>query len=180
MSVTAPGGEVTAEQPPGTRRGGAARDVLVVLGSMLVLAVVAGVAWRLLVHPAEFTAVRGGVEMDELELGKRFSADGWYVVLAAVLGLPAGVALTWWRSRDALLTSLLLVVGSALAAAVTALVGHLLGPPDPETVLAAGRIGARAPAQLTVSATSAYLAWPIAVLLGSLLVLWSKPLEPEL
>ncbi|MGN6132346.1 MAG: hypothetical protein ACTHOK_18560 [Nocardioidaceae bacterium] len=158
---------------------GAGTDALLVVGCLAALGVVCGVLWWLAVDPAEFTKLKGGGAMGEAQLGKRFNADGWYVVLALVPGFVAGLALTWWRSRDPLLTSGLLVVGAAAAAAVMAYVGHLLGPPDPNAVLAAGKVGAHAAVQLGVAAWTAYLAWPIGVLAGALLVLWSKPLEPR-
>ncbi len=150
-------------------------DALVVVGSLALLGVVCGLLWWLAVNPAEFTELKGGGAMGEVQLGKRFNADGWYVVLALVPGFLAGLALSWWRSRDPLLTSGLLLVGAVAAAAVMALVGHLVGPPNPDAVLAGGKIGAHAPVQLAVTAWSAYLAWPIGVLAGALLVLWSQP-----
>jgi hypothetical protein len=171
---------VLGPPPRAGRRGGALSDVLVVLGSMLVLGLVCGLLWWLLVNPAEFTKMRAGGAMGEVQLGRRFDVDGWYVVLGLLGGLVAGVALMWWRSRDALLTAGLLVVGAVLAATVTAVVGRLLGPGDPQARLEAARIGAHVPVRLVVDAWTAYLAWPIGVLVGALLVLWSKPLEPEL
>ena len=79
--------------------------------------------------------------------------------------------LTWWRSRDPLLTSLLLVLGAVLAAAVMALTGHLLGPGDPATALREAKVGAQVPLRLEVDTFSVYLVWPIAVLAGALVVL---------
>lgn len=167
------------EEPPRASRRGAGADALAVLGCLLVLGVVCGVLWWLLVDPAEFTKLRSGGAMGEVELGKRFAADGWYAVLAFLAGLPAGAVLTWWRSRDPLLTTGLLVGGSVLAAAAMALTGHLLGPGDPTAALAAGKVGVRVPTQLAVTARTAYLLWPIGVLAGSLLVLWSKAPESD-
>jgi hypothetical protein len=152
---------------------------VLLVGALAALGVLCGVLWWLAVDPAEFTKLHGGAAMGEVQLGKRFNADGWYVVLALVPGFVAGLVLTWWRSRDPLLTSGLLVAGSVAAAAVMAFVGHLLGPPDPSTVLASGDVGTRAAVQLGVTAWTAYLAWPVGVLAGALLVLWSKPLEPR-
>ena len=160
--------------PRGTDRGALRRDAVAVLGCLLVLGVLCGVAWSLLVSPAEFTKLRNGASMSEVQLGRRFAADGLYVVLAGVAGLVAGVALTWWRSRDPLLTSVLLVVGSALAAAAMALTGHLLGPGDTAAALAAVPVGAHVPEPLDVDVFTVYLAWPIALLAGVLLVLLGR------
>ena len=182
-----------AGSEPGRPRGGALDgplgDLVVVLGTFAVLGVLAGIAWWLLVDPAEFTKLRAGGSMGEVELGKRFGADGWYVVVAVVAALPAGVAFTWWRSRDYLLTGVLVLVGSVLAAVACAVTGLLLGPGNPDVALAAAPLGAHVPVRLEVAPelrvaglplSSVFLAWPISALVGALLVLWSKPLEPEL
>lgn len=157
-----------------------AGDVVAVLGTFAVLGAVCGVAWWLVVDPAVYTkAADGGAVMSELEMAKRFRADGWYAVLAVVAGFLAGLVVTAWRSRDQLLTTLLLVPGAAAAAVVSAAVGRLLGPEPHETVLARAAEGARVPVELTVSSAAIYLLWPVAVLAGAVLVLWSSPRVPR-
>lgn len=158
--------------------GGARSDVVVLLGTFVGLGVLGGVLWWLLVDPAEFTLAPGGGAMGELELSKRFNADGWYSVIAIVLGFLSGLLLTWWRSRDYRLTTVLLVVGAALAAGVMALTGGLLGPGDPDAALEGARRGDTVPVELVVTAEVSYLLWPIAVLAGALMVLWSSPGPP--
>lgn len=166
--------------PAAGTAGGPAADIAAVLGSYLVLGLVGGVLWWLLVDPAMFTKVGGGGgSMGELQLAQRFAGDGWYAVIAAVGGLVAGVALTWWRMRDLLLTTVLLLVGAGIAAAVMAVTGHLLGPGDPDAALAAAAPGAHVPVPLTVHAKAGYLVWPIASLVGALVVLWSPPRDAE-
>jgi hypothetical protein len=150
---------------------------MIVIGSFVLLGVLAGVLWWLLVSPAEFTKLPSGGSMGEVDLGRQFNADGWYVVIAAVLGLVSGLALTWWRSRDPLLTSLLLIPGSAAAAVLMALTGHLLGPGPTRAALAAAKVGARVPERLDVDTIVVYLTWPIAVLLGALVVLLGKDVD---
>ncbi|HET6624842.1 MAG TPA: hypothetical protein VFG63_00495 [Nocardioidaceae bacterium] len=160
-------------------RGGAGavgRDLAVVLGCYLVLGLVCGLLWWLLVDPASFTKVKaGGGSMGEVELGKRFNGDGWFAVIGGVAGVASGVALTWWRSRDFLLTTVLLLLGAALAAAAMAVTGHALGPGDPDAALAAAKAGTHVPIELEVTAKASYLVWPIAALIGSLVVLWTPP-----
>ena len=158
----------------------AGRDAVAVLGSFLVLGTVAGVVWWLVTDPAEFSPTSdGGGAMGESELAKRFAVDGWYSVSAAVAGFIGGLALTAWRSRDHRLTTLLLVPAAGLAAAVAALVGRLLGPDDPDAVLATAARGQGVPVELTVTAAACYLVWPIAALAGALMVLWSSPRSHE-
>lgn len=165
-----------------TRRGlpeGPWGDVVVVSVTYVLLGVVCGVLWWLLVDPASFTKLDEGGSMGELDLTKRFNADGWYAVLALVAGVLSGGLLTWWRSRDFRFTTVLIVLGSCVAAAVMALVGRSLGPEDPDRTLAAVDIGQQVPVELMVSAKAGYLVWPMAVLIGALLVLWSPPKEAD-
>lgn len=149
-------------------------DVVVVLATYLVLGVLGAVAWWLLWDPAMFTKVNAGGAMGEVELAKRFDADAWYAVLAAGSGLVAGSVLMWWRRRDYLLTTALIVVGAGVAAVLMALLGGLLGPPDPDPVLAAAKAGVEVPVRLEVTAKATYLVWPIASMIGALIVLWSS------
>lgn len=171
-------GPEEAGPTPSAARAGLLADAAWVLGTFVVLGILGGLVWWLLVDPAMFTKARnGGLAMGEAELGKRFAADGWFVVIAAVLGLLSGSALTWWRSRDFLATTVLLVVGSVVATGLMTLVGRLLGPGDPARLAASADVGDRLPMQLAVTADVAYLVWPIAVLVGALFVLWSPPTE---
>lgn len=184
MSSRAGDAVVTAEPGvPGpaspTARSGLLADAAWVLGTFVALGLLGAALWWLLADPALFTKARsGGLAMGEAQLGKRFATDGWFVVIAAVLGLLAGTTLTWWRSRDVLATCALVGVGSIVATAVMALVGRVLGPADPASLVAAAGVGDRVPMQLAVTASVAYLVWPVAVLAGTLFVLWSPPTEP--
>nr|WP_297413562.1 hypothetical protein [uncultured Nocardioides sp.] len=158
------------------RRPGPLDDVVAVLGVYVLLGLLAAVAWWVLWEPALFTkAEGGGLGMGEDQLGRRFNADGWYAVIAAVCGLVSGTALSWWRGRDPLLTSVLVLGGSIVAAGVMAVVGGWLGPPDPTTVVASVEVGATVPSELAVDATVCYLVWPVTALIGCLIVLWSPP-----
>jgi hypothetical protein len=153
------------------RSRGVLRECALVLGGMLVLGVLCGVLWWLLVDPAAYTKLRDGGVMQEEDLSRQFSADGVYVVIAAVSGLAGGLVLTWWRTRDVLVTCVLLILGTVVAAAAMELTGHLLGPGDPGAALAAAEVGGRVPERLDVDAFTVYLAWPVSALLGALVVL---------
>jgi hypothetical protein len=161
--------------------------VAVVLGGLAVLGVMCGVVWSLVVTPAEFTRLPNGLAMNENALGAQFGADGWYAVIAVIAAVPAGIVLTWWRSRDALWTAALLVLGALVAAVLMAAVGHLLGPADPRDALAAAKVGTKVPESLSLGVrpvtpigaylketATFYLAWPVGVLAGCLAVLLTR------
>jgi hypothetical protein len=165
-----------------SREPAAVRDAVVVLGVFLAVGLVCALAWWLLVDLPVYTSTgRGEGAMEQVELAKRFNADGWYAVLGAVGGFLAGLGLTWWRSRDYLRTVGLLLPGAGIGAATTALVGGLLGPDDPRVALATAARGEAVPVALQLSADVAYLVWPIAALAGALMVLWSStgPARPD-
>lgn len=168
---------------PGSSRA-AARDVAAVLGGLAVLGVLCGGLWSLVVTPAELTRVPNGLALNETALGSQFGADGWYAVIAVIAAFLAGIVLTWWRSRDALLTAALLVLGALVAAALMAVVGHLLGPADPRDALDAAKVGTKVPESLSLGVLPVtplgpylkqtamfYLAWPVGALAGCLAVL---------
>ena len=163
------------EAPAGTEARTAARSpartVVALLVTFVVLGAVCGAAWSQLVTPAEFTKVAAGGSMGEDQLGREFGADGWYVVIALAVGLLTGVLVTGRLVRAPLRAVGVVVVGSCLTALVCAVVGRLLGPADPGPVLAAVRVGAHVPQQVRVDAVAVYLVWPLAALLGALLVL---------
>ena len=71
-------------------------------------------------------------------------------MIAAVAGLVAGLVLTWWRvARPAAHQPAAGRSASALAAAVMALTGHLLGPGDPSAALAAAAMRRAVPVALS-------------------------------
>ncbi len=151
--------------------GTTARSLATALLAFAVVGAVCGAVWSQLVTPAEFTKVAAGGSMGEDQLGREFGADGWYVVIALAVGVVAGVLVTARLTRTPLRAVGLVVVGAGVAALVCAQVGRLLGPADPGPVLAAARAGAHVPQQVEVDAVVVYLVWPLAALVGALLVL---------
>ena len=63
-----------APSPAGPEARGLARDAAVVVGTLLALAVVAGLLWPQLVDPVEFVRTQEGVVTDEVALAHRSHA----------------------------------------------------------------------------------------------------------
>ena len=151
------------------------RDVLIVLLGFGVGAVGVGVLWPQLVDPVVVTRAEAGLLTDEVALGDRFDNVGWYALLSGGCAVLLGVVLSLWRRSHEVVTLLAIVTGACLAAWLSARVGTWVGPGDPEAVLAAAEVGATAPDRVTLTADVAYLVWPIAALIGCVVVLFSRP-----
>lgn len=154
-----------------TEDGSAARDVLVVAAWWLVVGLLAGVAWWQLAPGIVATRADGGVVLDSTQLERQVGVDGWFALLALGGGLLSGAVLTWWRRSSPALVVVLVVVGALLAGLVAQQLGVLLGPPDPEPLLARRDVGATAPLDLRLQASGLIWAWPACAALGALAVL---------
>lgn len=169
MTGTAP-----AESPAsaGSRRDAVLRDAAVILGWFAVLGIVAGLVWWQVTPLAEWTRTKDSASMDERMLARPISVDGWFFLIAAVGGLVSGAVLTVWRTRDPVLTVILIAVGAGLASALMYLVGHQLGPGPLKEALEQASVGQKVPIPLAPAAHGVYLVWPVAAMFTSLAVLW--------
>jgi hypothetical protein len=155
--------------------GNVVRDVLVVLAAFVVAAIVVGVAWPMVVDPVVVERTEDGLLTDEVALGDRFDAVGWYALLSGGAGLLLGAILVSIRRAHEVMTLLAVLVGACAASWLAAGIGTWLGPDDPNQVLADAEIGATAPERVVLTAEVAYLVWPISAVIGSAVVLWSQP-----
>ncbi len=149
------------------------RDVVVVLAAFVVAGVAVGLLWPQLVEPVTVTRSEVGLTTGEVALAHRFDQDAWYSVLGGGAALLLGVVLTLWRRAHEAATLFAVAVGALLGAWVSATVGNAAGPEAAEMTLADAELGATAPDQVLVTADAAYLAWPLAAVLGAVVVLWA-------
>jgi MFS superfamily sulfate permease-like transporter len=165
----------TPETPasPPADRDAVVRDVLVVLTAFLVASVAVGLVWAQVVEPVTVTRSEAGLQTGELALSHRFDHDAWYSLLGGGAALLLGVGLTLWRRAHETATLVAVVLGALLAAWVSSVVGTATGPEAADVVLADARSGTSAPDQVVVTADAAHLAWPLAAVLGAVLVLWA-------
>jgi hypothetical protein len=156
--------------------GSLVRTAFLVLLAYAVLGVLAGVVWEWIWTPPGQVVQRHQVFYDSYaSLRRVFTGTGLYVLVGAVASalLALGVALLA-RGRE-LFTLLLVVVGSAVAAALMWKVGTMLGPGDPATLAAHTVKRTSVPGPLAVEGKSPYLVWPMASLLVLSLVFFARP-----
>jgi hypothetical protein len=155
---------------PSHGRSGRGVVVLQFVLAVLVLAGVgalAGVVWEWVWSPAVgVVADHQWVAEDEAGLRGQFSGTGWFVVVATVAGLVAGVVVALFLDRVPLLTLLAVVVGSVVGTWLMLHVGSALGPPDPDHLARTAKGGTHLPAQLEVSRRSPWIALPAGALVG--------------
>jgi hypothetical protein len=142
-----------------------------VVAALAAVGALAGVVWQWIWTPTIGVVVdHHWTAGDALGLQHEFSGTGWYVIVALVAGLVAGVAVALLVDRVPLLTLAAVVVGSALAAWLMLVVGTALGPPDPDVAARTADDGTRLPMQLSVTGHSPWVALPSGALIGLLFV----------
>lgn len=161
----------TTEPDEAARRGlfaagGPWRTILLVLLAYAVVGAVAGVVWEWVWTPPGQVIEKHQVFFDSYaSLRRVFSGTGLYVLVGAVASaLLAFAVCVLTRGRE-LLVLALVIIGSALAAALMWRVGTLLGPADPASLAAHTTGRDQVPGELTVQGKSPYLIWPFVSLI---------------
>lgn len=159
-------------------------DVARVLGVVVGLALwgtVAGVVWEWVWTPVHGVAVDHAWSPGTATgLQGEFDGTGWYVVVAVLAGLVGGLVAALVAPRPPLLTLLVVVAGSALAAWLMLAVGTALGPADPAPLAKRAADGTPLPSALTVSGCSPFAAFPIGALIGLVVVFLGRvPRHPR-
>lgn len=145
--------------------------IVVVLG---LVGVLAGVVWEWVWSPPTGVVFRDRWVLQPSGPDVGFAGTGWYVVVASLAGLLAAAAIGWLARRDEVATLVAVVIGSVLAGWLMLVVGHALGPADPQ-VLAVGKDDFTAlPSDLRVAGdepllglgSSPFVAFPAGALVG--------------
>lgn len=141
----------------------------VALASIAVLAMglVAGLVWLWLAEPAQWVVRDNGIALTEGAAKGQFSVIVLFVGLGVVGSLLAGAGIGWTLQDLGWSITPLVIVLTTIAALIAWRIGVELGPADPATV--GGAVGDKISAPLEVDALAAFLAWPIAGLLGVVL-----------
>ena len=142
------------------------RRALVVLVTFAAAGALAGVLWHWVWTPPTGVAVGGEFLLDQAGVREAFTGTAWYALIAIGTGLLLGVVLALALQRWEVVTLVLVLLGSALAAFLMYAVGTALGPPDPAPVAAAADDLTPIPDDLSVSGVSPFLALPGGALVG--------------
>jgi DivIVA domain-containing protein len=162
--------------------GSPVRTVLLVLLAYAALGAVAGVVWETIWTPPGQVVAQHQVFFDSYaSLRRVYTGTGLYVLVAAVASVLVSLVVALLARGRELLTLVLVIVGSAIAALVMLKVGTMLGPADPASI--ARHTVERTPVhgQLTVEGKtlwgvkSPYLIWPMASLLVLAMVFFAWP-----
>jgi hypothetical protein len=146
-------------------------DLALVLVVFAALGAVGAVLWHQLVHLPHYTRTAAGGSMDQVQLTRVIGIDGWFFVLALVLGLLGGAALLLVRPAEPVEMVVLVALGAAFASWLMLHLGLQLGPGDPGAALRAAATGTDVPVRLKPQASGVEYAWPIGAVLGALVIL---------
>lgn len=147
-------------------------DALIVFGWFAVAGVIGALVWWQATPLPKVRKTAEGAVYDNNALVSQVGIDGWFFVIALVLGLVSGVVLLAWRSRNPVLMVLLVALGAGLASWLMIHLGLALGPGEETAALSGAPNGTRVSMQLDLHATGVAWIWPIAALLGALVQLW--------
>lgn len=163
---------VLNDAPPVPARPTTTRRVIVASLVMLLLGIVAGLAWVQLAHPAEWEARDGGLVLTEAAARGQFSVIVVFVLIGALVSLLWGWGATWALPDLGWLAIPVVVALTVLAAVIAWRIGVELGPPPPGSV-ANVSVGDRLPAQLSIDGVAPFLVWPIFGLVGVIGATWA-------
>lgn len=144
---------------------------LLVLVVFALCGAAAGLIWHWWWTPSSGFVVAGTWLRDTDGVRRAFATDGQYVVLGVLGGALAALTTARLVRGRELAGLAVMLVGSALAAWLTVLIGGALGPADPQSLADGLPDGSELPAALILSSWSPWLAWPAGALIG-MTVLW--------
>ncbi|MCW2829743.1 MAG: hypothetical protein JWP31_435, partial [Aeromicrobium sp.] len=151
---------------------------LVILAlAALPLGLAAGLTWLWLAEPARWEVRSNGIVLTEAAAKGQFSVVVTFIAIGAVVSLAWALCSALVLRDTGWVTTPFVIVLTVVAAVIAWGVGVTLGPPDPASVTGTS-IGDRIPSSLGVD-VAAFLAWPLAGLVGLLIGTWATALRDE-
>jgi hypothetical protein len=159
-------------------RQGSGRLLLVLLALVVLTAVVVA-AWVALADPPRWQVTERGIVLTEQASARQLGVELVFVALGATASLVWGGLVGGVLRHLGWATVPLACVGTLLASLGAWRLGVLLGPDGPRAAVDP-RLGQEILAQLAVDSPAAFLVWPIAALVGLLLVTWATDRRPAI
>ncbi|HSN43609.1 MAG TPA: hypothetical protein VLR88_06095 [Propionibacteriaceae bacterium] len=139
----------------------------------LVVGALSGVLWNWIVDlPSYEVHDDGSATITERAITEVFSADAHFSLIGVLVGLLVGWLGWKWFSRLGWPVSLVVMVGSLLAAVVCWQVGEAIGPGEFAARVSSAQSGDRVPIAFELTSPSAFFVWMMAALAPVLL--WSS------
>ncbi len=153
--------------PASSRASGLRADAVTLLSvgaSGLLLGPLAGLVWYAVAPRPVLVVASDGLRYTDSAPAAFFGADGWFTVIATVVGLLTGIAVFVWRGRTGLPALLGLLLSCALGTFLAWRFGEYLGgrsvPTDAQAT--ASKIGTHVTARLRLRSQGALPVWAIA------------------
>ncbi len=162
---------LSAEREPLARGRAGVRALLGAVAAMLLLGAAVGWLWDTLARPAQWQVTERGILLTEEASGRQVGVELLFVALGAVASLLAGLVVGHLLRRLGWVVVPVVVLGAGAASVVAWRVGLWLGPGDPAAT-PDPQVGQRIPAELAVDSLASFVVWPMAGLVGVLLVTW--------
>ncbi|MGI8644827.1 MAG: hypothetical protein ACR2JD_00655 [Nocardioides sp.] len=128
--------------------------------------IVAGVVWEAFWTPPRGVAIENEWFLDNQGVQDDFSGTGLYVLVGLVGGLVLGLVSALTARSHEVATLVTVALGSSAAAALMAVTGHALGPPDPGPLAEGKKDFTEIPADLQVVGRTPYAALPAGAITG--------------
>ena len=165
--------------------GSPVRTALFILLAYAAVGALGGAVWEAIWTPPGQVVTQHQVFYDSYaSLRRVFTGTGFYVVVGAIGSAAVALVVSLLTRSRELLTLVLVILGSAIAAGVMLKVGTMLGPADPASLAAHTAHRTPVSGQLTVEGRSVlgikspYLIWPTTSLLVLALVFFAWPRPP--
>ena len=143
---------------------------VVVLAAYSLVGLGAGWAWHELWQPSDGVVFEKQWYAGSEALRHDFSGTGLYVLVAGCCGLALGVVFALLGGSRPVLTLVLCLAGSLLAAWLMLRLGERLGPSDPQELAKGAEDGTHLPSALRVSGVPPLLAFSVGSLAALALV----------
>jgi hypothetical protein len=154
-------------------------DLYAALGTAAVVVLLGapvGLLWGVLAPRVAVVKVAQGVDLQMPETKAFIAADGWFLVITALVGVAVGVLAAFLGRKRAPGVAVGVALGSVLAAIIAMKVGHRLGYGAYQQLRDVAEVGSTGHAYLQLRAKGVLLAWPAAASLALLVVTaWRRP-----